>query len=1499
MDPIKIFFANNMDYVYLFYGIGFFFLGTACLVLFSRRKTEPSISWLLLASFGFLHAINEWLDLLSFSFLDPGWFSWQRSMVLLLSFICLIEFSRRSIARLIKSRGCVFSIYAVLFGFMANLLSFSQSTSCLNTSIRYAFGFPGAIGAVIFFLLLPRHSKLFSDRWIYRTIGGVFLVYAFAAGLVVPESQFELSLYLNDANFFDTTGFPVYVLRGSCGTLIAFLLIFKATQSALSSWGSKRSIRVIWVMFLSFIAVYISVMISGFLIVKIGDSHEREHIKKIVLADAHVVSRALSAIDKDAFALTKEKASYPRYRQMHEYLSTLANTAHFIKNLYLISVENNIPVFVIGSEGQVFAHQMDPFFAKDIPKKSLLDAYYSKKPTLAGPYKDSRGEYVYSVFIPRDVSAPGSSQLLGVELDYKNVKKVISSVRLYLILVIMAFLILFVLGYAFLVVFVLKSVDLEVQKDNLKIALANLKVAEAELAKSEETFRGILNNSPNAIFGFDTDLRLIYWNHGAELLSGYEKDEVINEKDPLKNSKLTNLLRLEAHVGTLRSVFKDKTIQLEVRHFTRSGYADVIMTLFPVKDGQGHILFGMGIVQDVTDYKKVQSELLTAHGYLKSVLEGATQVAIIATDLNGLITVFNSGAEKLLGFSSLEMVGRQTPIVFHDPAQIQQHSEYLEKKFGYAVKGFDVFVEYARRGLFEEKEWTYIRKDNERILVDLTVTGLYDERRELKGFLGIALDLTKKKETEQALFDSQARYKELVENVNVGVYRSTVGPQGRFLEVNPALVAMFEAESKEALLSCFVCDLYVDPKKRESLSEKLLQQGFVKDEELELVTLKGKRIWCSVAAVLKHDSLGERYFYGIMQEVTQRREMEGFLNQERDRLKLIAASMGAGLILVNRMYEIEWVNDTLVRWFGEPGTESGDKAYALYKLRHEACPDCMTRLTFESGQMQTSEEKIVFPDGRAMDLLIISSPIKNKDGGVEKVLELVLDITEKNRILNLLDYERALSRNVIDSIAESLVVVDCQEKKIIDLNKAFLKMTGFQKREDLIGKKCTDIQVHFCPPCDSCKMDEVVREGRAVLSTHVHTDKSSGEKVFVDVTLSPLKDELGKVIGVINLAKDVSDRKRLEAELKNYSEKLEMLVEERTRALQNSEIMFRRLFESAQDGILIMEEQSGRILDANPYLLRILDCTREQVQGVLYAESSCFTDGWVFGRILTDLKKNTSVFYEEVSFKTCSGRDLILEVRSSLYFVEGKKVIQCSLRDITERKKIELIKSEFVSMVSHELRTPLSAIKEGVEIVADGTQGKLNRGQGECLGIALSNIKRLNRLIGDILDISKIQANLLNIKTSPCAINEVIDQVYSVTRIEIEKKGMVLITDIEKNLPAVKADKDRLIQILMNLLNNAVKFNTEKSRIVLSCRRSGIFAEFGVKDEGPGMKEEEVSRLFGKFVQLDSTLVRRVGGTGLGLFISKNLVQAMGGEIWAESKLGEGSIFKFMLPFVS
>jgi len=239
------------------------------------------------------------------------------------------------------------------------------------------------------------------------------------------------------------------------------------------------------------------------------------------------------------------------------------------------------------------------------------------------------------------------------------------------------------------------------------------------------------------------------------------------------------------------------------------------------------------------------------------------------------------------------------------------------------------------------------------------------------------------------------------------------------------------------------------------------------------------------------------------------------------------------------------------------------------------------------------------------------------------------------------------------------------------------------------------------------------------------------------------------------------------------------------------------------------------------------------------------------------------------------------------------------LKDLTEAKrKLEKaleIKSEFTSTVSHELRTPLAAIKEGIAIVLDGTAGDVNAEQKEFLDIAKRNVDRLARLINDILDFQKLELGKMVFKITENNINELVTEVGKTMVSLSEKKGLELAIDLEDNLPAIKFDRDRITQVLDNILNNAIKF-TEKGSVTIITRKKDNFIQVSVEDTGSGIRREDITKLFTRFEQLEKGIERKPGGAGLGLAISKEIVEMHKGKIWVESEFGRGSTFYFTLP---
>lgn len=254
------------------------------------------------------------------------------------------------------------------------------------------------------------------------------------------------------------------------------------------------------------------------------------------------------------------------------------------------------------------------------------------------------------------------------------------------------------------------------------------------------------------------------------------------------------------------------------------------------------------------------------------------------------------------------------------------------------------------------------------------------------------------------------------------------------------------------------------------------------------------------------------------------------------------------------------------------------------------------------------------------------------------------------------------------------------------------------------------------------------------------------------------------------------------------------------------------------------------------------------------------------------------------------------------------------ISNITTAKEVDRMKSEFISTTSHELRTPLATIKESVMLVLDGVAGTVSPEQNRFLKMAKKNIDRLATLINDLLDISKIESGKMALKITTCNIIEIIERALEPMRILAMENGLVINEEYEEMLPSVECDADKIIQVLTNLVGNAIKFTSAGGSISVKASKcqsvkgnfidkikggKNTFRDFlviSVRDTGMGIDKNDFPKLFVKFGQLDGSLTRRSGGTGLGLAICKELIQMHGGEIWVESEAGKGSTFSFTLP---
>lgn len=296
----------------------------------------------------------------------------------------------------------------------------------------------------------------------------------------------------------------------------------------------------------------------------------------------------------------------------------------------------------------------------------------------------------------------------------------------------------------------------------------------------------------------------------------------------------------------------------------------------------------------------------------------------------------------------------------------------------------------------------------------------------------------------------------------------------------------------------------------------------------------------------------------------------------------------------------------------------------------------------------------------------------------------------------------------------------------------------------------------------------------------------------------------------------------------------------------------------------------------------------------------------IFGCI--EIFKETSFTPEDATCFQTIAQQVALPLKSATLYQELIETNQ-------KLERLERLKSEFISIVSHELRTPLTSIKNSLDILMSGRCGEITPATEKFLNMAIRNVQRLSGIINDLLDLSKIEAGKMDFHFAPTDINTVISYVKSALSEVAKSKGLKLITNEADNLPEILADSQRLEQVLTNLVSNAIKFTPDGKSITISSRvvkaadikinenfkdiiknLTGDYVEVSVEDEGIGIESKNLLHAFDKFAQIENSLSRKAGGTGLGLPIAKQLLDAHKGAIWCDSELNKGSKFYFVIP---
>ncbi|HHO76000.1 MAG TPA: PAS domain S-box protein, partial [Deltaproteobacteria bacterium] len=896
-----------------------------------------------------------------------------------------------------------------------------------------------------------------------------------------------------------------------------------------------------------------------------------------------------------------------------------------------------------------------------------------------------------------------------------------------------------------------------------------------------------------------------------------------------------------------------------------------------------------GCLKRLVKEKRREKEFKKLDDKYRFLLENTSDFLFVH-DMEGCFVEINLARQEVKGYSEKDLIGLNLRDLISGELK-HEFDQYLDKikKEG---KGQGILRVYDKDGterIFEYKN----------ILI-------YDEDGPT-GVRGLAQDITERFRAREALRKSEQKYRDIFNSVSDFLYFHDLEGFFNYQDCNAAVRKYWNVEG------------WIGKGKQKVNLKEMIPERFLGEFPgyLERIRENGKDegLICAVFSDGKEHILEYRNSLvyeddvpvgvrGSARDITDNVNAQREIIRSEEKYRTILESIEEGYYEVDLKGCFRFFNESLCHILGCKREELLGIKYSDY-VGEETAKDIFELFNhvFETGQdVKSVEWKFIRKnDGQPIFIEVSVSRIMSKRGICRGFRGIVRDVTkrvEAERALYESDKRyRLLAQNVHDVIWTS----------DLDLNFTYISpsvkaMTGASVEEALMLNVRHVMNKESFAKIRS-EVDEVlrsIREGgssldRVVRMEFEHT-KADGTTFWADVNSSVQLDAGGKPIGFVGITRDVTDKVNAENERKK------------------DELKYHTILESIEEGYYEVD-MLGRLIFFNDTFYHMIGYSKHEMIGMRYRK---FMDRENAKKVLNIFSKVFSSGRPEMGF----GWEFIkkdghrIQVESSVMLMkdsDGEPAgFRGVLRDVTQRKQSEELKaamikaeaenrakSEFLANMSHEIRTPLNGIIGMAELALDTP---LDENQRSILGTINRESDNLLNLINDILDFSKIEADKMEFENIPFDLRVLIEDLASSFAIRSEKKGIEFFSFISPDVPVrIIGDPGRLRQVLTNLASNSLKF-TEKGDVFIRVEVSRELAEkveirFAVRDTGIGIPKDKQEKIFESFTQADGSTTRRYGGTGLGLTISKKIVEMMGGQIGLQSSQGHGSTFSFTAVF--
>jgi two-component system NtrC family sensor kinase len=658
--------------------------------------------------------------------------------------------------------------------------------------------------------------------------------------------------------------------------------------------------------------------------------------------------------------------------------------------------------------------------------------------------------------------------------------------------------------------------------------------------------------------------------------------------------------------------------------------------------------------------------------------------------------------------------------------------------------------------------------------------------------------------------------------------------------------------------------------------------------EMEVLTEKGLKRDAEVCITIAKKEKGGVQTYAYLRDITERKRMEREIREATKRFEKIAEMGEDGVIVFDEDSRIEFANQMASEIMGFPKDQIlGKEFFSLIGKRDEEFLEEMVMRGEGLGQKVCIEMSIQTPQNQVKQTEVCIAPTRSEDGRI-KTYAYIRDITERKKFEKELKESEEKFRNLFERVQHGLFI-STREGRFLDCNQAMLEMAGYKDKDEFLRIDIAkDLYVN---QEDRRKFQRLIEKYGFVKDLEVEFKRKKGEVITVLLTAHAKRDENGKVIGYEGLNIDISDRKRMERELKEANEFLMNLIE------------------SSVDGIIVTN-MKGDILIFNKGAEDLLGYKAEEVVGKMNIRS-IYAPG-VAKEVMEKLK---SVDYGGVGKLTSfpifhrrkDGEMIEGDLSASIIYDDGGKEIASVgiFKDLRERLEMErklreiqqaLLQSEklaamgrLTSQIAHELNNPIYGIMNTLELLKTEipTESKRRR----ILELSLSETQRLSEMLRNMLSFSKPEEE----KRRPVKIDELIEGILLVMEKQMKESNIQVETSFDPDIPEIMASTNQMRQVMLNLFKNAKEAMPKGGTLFVRTRQEDNKVFVHIQDTGTGIPEEIRDKIFEAFF----TTKQKVKGVGLGLSVCYGIIKDHGGEIKVESEKEKGTTFTIRLPIES